>query len=52
MNKDRHLGITIDEETHRKLKSLAKYDGRSMHQEILHFIRKGIEKHESEHGPL
>lgn len=30
MEKDKHLGLRIDSETHEKLKSLAEYEGRSI----------------------
>ena len=30
MEKDKHLGLRIDAETHGKLKSLAEFDGRSI----------------------
>ena len=29
MEKDKHLGLRIDSETHKKLKSLAEFEGRS-----------------------
>ena len=40
MEKDKHLGLRIDPETHRKLKSLAEYEGRSINREVLHLIKK------------
>lgn len=30
MDKNKHLGLRIDEETHEKLKSLAEFEGRSI----------------------
>ena len=36
MEKDKHLGLRIDSETHKKLKSLAEFDGRSINGEILY----------------
>ncbi len=30
MEKEKHLGLRIDAETHKKLKSLAEFEGRSM----------------------
>ncbi len=52
MEKDKHLGLRIDSETHRKLKSLAEFDGRSINGEILYFIRQAIAHHEHKNGPL
>jgi hypothetical protein len=52
MEKDKHLGLRIDFDTHRKLKSLAEFDGRSINGEVLYLIRQAIIKHEKEHGQL
>lgn len=46
MEKDKHLGLRIDAETHQKLKELAEYDGRSINGEVLYLIRKAILKYE------
>ena len=48
MEKDKHLGLRIDSETHEKLKDLADYDGRSINGEVLYLIRQAIQKHEKE----
>ena len=48
MNKDKHLGLRIDSETHEKLKNLAEYDGRSINGEVLYLIRQAILQHERE----
>ena len=34
MEKDKHLGLRIDSETHGKLKSLAEFEGRSINGEV------------------
>lgn len=52
MNKDKHLGLRIDSETHEKLKSLAEYEGRSINGEILYLIRRAIAQHEQSNGTL
>lgn len=39
MDKNKHLGLRIDEETHEKLKSLAEFEGRSINGEVLFLIR-------------
>lgn len=46
MEKDKHLGLRIDSETHKKLKSLAEYEGRSINGEVLFLIRQAIRNHE------
>ncbi len=46
MEKTKHLGLRIDEETHKKLKDLADYDGRSINGEVLYLIRQAIREYE------
>ena len=45
-NKDKHLGLRIDSDTHRKLKEMSEYDGRSINGEILYLIRQAIREFE------
>lgn len=52
MEKDKHLGLRIDSETHGKLKQLSEFEGRSINGEILYLIRQAISKHEKEFGKL
>lgn len=52
MEKEKHLGLRIDVETHDKLKSLAEYEGRSINGEVLYLTRQAIKKHESENGNI
>ena len=52
MDKDNHLGLRIDKETHSKLKSLSEFEGRSINGEILYLVRQAIAKHEEKHGAL
>ena len=52
MEKDKHLGLRIDSDTHEKLKSLAEFDGRSINGEVLYLIRQAILQHEQLHGKL
>ncbi|MBQ9199298.1 MAG: Arc family DNA-binding protein [Lachnospiraceae bacterium] len=52
MNKEKHLGLRIDEETHNKLKALSDYDGRSINGEVLYLIRQAIREHEKNNGEL
>lgn len=52
MEKEKHLGLRIDSDTHEKLKSLAEFDGRSINGEVLYLIRLAILQHEQAHGKL
>ena len=52
MEKDKHLGLRIDSDTHRILKSMAEFDGRSINGEVLYLIRQAIAEHEKNHGEL
>ena len=52
MEKDKHLGLRIDSETHKKLKSLAEFDGCSINGEVLYLIRQAILQHEQIHGNI
>ena len=52
MVKDKHLGLRIDSDTHRKLKLLSEYEGRSINGQILYLIRQSILEHEKKHGKL
>ena len=50
--KEKHLGPRLDEETHRKLKSLSEFEGRSINGEVIYLIRQAIKKFEKENGNL
>lgn len=52
MEKDKHLGLRIDPETHKKLKSLAEFEGRSINGQVLYLVRQAIARHEREYGSL
>lgn len=52
MEKEKHLGLRIDAETHKKLKSLAEFEGRSINGEVLCLIRQAIIEFENKHGEL
>ena len=52
MEKEKHLGLRIDAETHKKLKSLAEFEGRSIIGEVLYLIRQAIIVFENMHGEL
>ncbi len=44
--KEKHLGLRIDSDTHKKLKDMAEYDGRSINGEVLYLIRQAIRDYE------
>lgn len=52
MEKNKHLGLRIDEYTHRKLTVLADYEGRSINGEVLYLIRQALAEHEKLHGKI
>ena len=52
MEKNKHLGIRIDDELHYKLHYVAKYDGRSANGEILYLLRKYIAEFEEKNGEI
>lgn len=52
MEKDKHLGLRIDSDTHKKLKSLSEFEGRSINGEVLYLIRQAISQHEQKYGEL
>ena len=49
---NKHLGIEIDPELHRKIKYVAEYEGRSINGQILYLIRQCIKKFETENEPI
>lgn len=50
MEKNKHLGLRIDAETHKKLKALADYEGRSINGEVLYLIRQAIRQFEKKNA--
>lgn len=49
---NKHLGIEIDPKTHKKLKYVAEYEGRSLNGQILYLVRKCIDRFEQENGEI
>lgn len=49
---NKHLGIEIDPELHRKLRDVADYEGRSMNGQILYLVRQCIREFESKNGEI
>lgn len=52
MDKDKHIGLRIDAETHRKFKYIVEFEGRSMNGELLYLIRQLIAEHEKKYGEI
>ena len=50
MEKNKHIGLRIDEETHAGLKELAEYEGRSINGEILYLIRQAVREYQGKIG--
>ncbi len=49
---NKHLGIEVEPELHRKLHYIAKYEGRSANRQIIYLIRKCIREFEEENGKI
>lgn len=49
---NKHLGIEVDPTLHRKLRYIAKYEGRSANGQILYLIRQCIREFEERNGPI
>lgn len=49
---NKHLGIEVDPELHRKLRYIARYEGRSMNGQVLYLIRRCIREFEAAEGPI
>ena len=44
--KQKHIGLKIDAETHRKFKYISEYYGRSMNGELIYLIKQKISLYE------
>ena len=49
---NKHLGIEVDPELHRKLHYIAKLEGRSANGQILYLIRKIVREFEEKNGEI
>ena len=49
---NKHLGIEVDPELHRKLHYIAKHEGRSANGQILYLIRKIVREFEEKNGGI
>ncbi len=52
MEKSKHLGIRVEEDLHKKLTYIAKYEGRSVNGQIIYMIKKLIRDFEKENGEI
>lgn len=50
--KQKHIGLKIDAETHRKFKYISEYYGRSMNGELIYLIKQKISLYERQHGEI
>lgn len=49
---NKHLGLEIDPELHRKLRYVAKYEGRSINGQVLYLVRQCIKEFETKEGSI
>jgi hypothetical protein len=49
---NKHLGIEVEPELHRKLKYIAKYEDRSINGQVIYLIRQCIREFEQEFGVI
>ena len=52
MKRDKHLGIRMDSQLHKKLVYIAEYEGRSLNWQVIHLIQECVRAFEREHGPI
>lgn len=52
MKRDKHIGLTVDEELHYKLHYIAQYEGRSNNGQIIYLIRQSIKSFELKNGSI
>lgn len=51
-SKNKHLGIRVGDDMHRKLKYIAEYEGRSINGQILYLINRYIRHFENKNGVI
>lgn len=49
---NKHLGLEIDPELHRKLRYVAQYEGRSMNGQVLYLVRQCVKDFETRIGSI
>ena len=50
--KIKNVGIRVSPETHRKLRYIAQYEGRTLNGQVLYLIQKCIRDFEKVNGPI
>ena len=50
--KIKNVGIRVSPETHRKLRYIAQYEGRTLNGQVLYLIQKCIRDFEKANGPI
>lgn len=49
---NKHLGIEIEPDLHRKLRYIAKFEGRSINREIIYLIQQCVKSFEAANGEI
>ena len=52
MNNIKNIGLRVSPEVHKKLRCIAKYEGRTINGQAYYLILSCIRAFEKEHGPL
>lgn len=52
MRQVKNIGVRVPPETHRKLCSIAEYEGRTINGQVLYLINQCIRSFERENGPI
>ena len=48
----KHVGLRVSPETHKKLRYIAEYEGRTINGQAHYLIQSCIREFEKEHGPI
>ena len=48
----KHVGLRVSPETHRKLRYIAEYEGRTLNGQVHYLIQSCIREFERVHGPI
>lgn len=52
MKRDKHLGIRLDSDLHKRLVHIAEYEGRSLNWQVIHLVQECVRTFEETHGPI
>ena len=50
--KIKNVGLRVSPETHRKLRYISSYEGRTLNGQVHYLIQQCIREFEKEHGPI